>query len=299
MNVLVTGACGQLGCTIREISSSYDHNFIFADIVSDDRTSSLDATDPEAVGNIVRANDIDVIINCAGYTDVNRAEDDEEKAYRINADLPAVLASAAKEAGAMLIHISTDYVFDGSACVPYREDEQTGPLGAYARTKLAGERAVVSSGCRYMIFRTAWLYSSYGNNFFKTMEEKTSSLPTVNVVIDQVGTPTYAYDLASAIMHVIDNDLLDNVGTYHYTNEGVCSWYDFAKAINRAFGYTCDIRPCRSDDYPSKVKRPSFSVLDKTLFKKTFGLEIPHWEDSLEVAVNEYNSKVEQINLMK
>ena len=291
MNILVTGACGQLGCTFRELSRGYDFDFIFTDVVDGDGVVALDATDPAAVDKMVSDHKIDVIVNCAGYTDVARAEDDEEKARLLNAVLPGVLAGAAKKSGAMLMHISTDYVFDGKSCVPYDENDAPGPLGAYARTKLLGEQAVRESGCRHMIFRTAWLYSVYGKNFFKTMEDKTSDQPSVKVVIDQVGTPTYAPDLAHAIIYIIENGLLGHEGTYHYTNEGVCSWYDFAKAINRKFGYLCDVQPCHTSDFPSKVQRPSFSVLDKSLFKKTFGLEIPHWEDSLELAVSEYQLK--------
>lgn len=292
MNILVTGASGQLGCSLREISGGYDFDFIFTDVVAGEGVVMLDATDPDAVRRLMREEAVDVVINCAGYTDVNRAEDEEGKAHKLNAELPEVLAAAAKESDALLIHISTDYIFDGKSCVPYREDDEPGPLGAYARTKLAGETAVKESGCRYMIFRTAWMYSSYGSNFMKTMESLTADRPHVNVVIDQTGTPTYAGDLAFAIMYIVENDLLDHTGTYNYTDEGVCTWYDFAKAINREFGYTCDVRPCRSEEFPSKVTRPSYSVLDKSLFKRTFGLEIPHWEDSLRLAVAEYSEKL-------
>lgn len=289
MNILVTGASGQLGRSLQDVSGEYDFNFVFTDVEAGGRVVELDATDAAAVDTIMRENSIDVVINCAGYTDVNKAEDEEDKAYRINAELPAVLAAAAKKTDVLLMHISTDYIFDGKSSVPYREDDEPGPLGAYARTKLEGEKAVKQSGCRYMIFRTAWMYSSYGSNFMKTMESLTADRPHVNVVIDQTGTPTYAGDLAFAIMYIVENDLLDHTGTYNYTDEGVCTWYDFAKAINREFGYTCDVRPCRSGEFPSKVTRPSYSVLDKSLFKRTFGLEIPHWEDSLRLAVAEYS----------
>lgn len=291
MNVLVIGACGQLGCTFRELSQGYDFDFVFTDVVGGEDVVALDATDPAAVDKMVSDHRTDVIINCAGYTDVARAEDDEDKARLLNAVLPGVLAEAAKKSDATLIHISTDYVFDGKSCVPYKENDAPGPLGAYARTKLEGEQAVRESGCRHIILRTAWLYSVYGKNFFKTLEAKTSDQSSVKVVFDQVGTPTYAPDLAYAIIYIMENGLLGNEGTYHYTNEGVCSWYDFAKAINRRFGYLCDVQPCHTEDFPSKVQRPSFSVLDKSLFRKTFGLEIPHWEDSLELAVSEYQLK--------
>jgi len=288
MNILITGARGQLGRTFMDLSHGSDNRFIFTDITGDGEVIALDATDADEVRKIMEVNDVDVIINCAGYTDVNRAEDDEDMARRINAFLPEVLAAAAKEADATLIHISTDYVFDGNSSVPYVETDKPAPLGAYARTKLEGEQVVMESGCRYLIIRTAWLYSCYGKNFFKTMESLTSERPSVNVVMDQVGTPTYAQDLAEAILHVIDNDHLDKTGIYHYTDEGVCSWYDFAAAICRGFGYLCDVRPCRTEDFPSKVRRPSYSVLDKSLFKTTFGCEIPHWEDSLAIAVADY-----------
>lgn len=289
MNILVIGANGQLGRTIRDASRTSENRFVFTDVASGDGVISLDASDPSEVMDVVAANGVDVIINCAGYTDVNKAETDEDMARKLNVGLAAVLAAAAKEAGAVLIHISTDYVFDGRSSVPYVETDAPAPLGAYARTKLEGEKAVIDSGCRYIIIRTAWMYSCYGNNFFKTMESLTSSKPSVNVVMDQVGTPTYAPDLADAIVYIIDNDMLDCQGIYNYSNEGVCSWYDFAKAICRGFGYMCDVNPCRSADFPSPVQRPSYSVLDKTLFKKTFSYEIPHWEDSLQLAVIEYS----------
>lgn len=288
MNILITGANGQLGRALRDASRTSENTFIFTDVVADGDVVALDASDSAAVTDIVRANDVDVIINCAGYTDVSKAEDEEDMARKLNADLPAVLACAAKAAGAVLIHISTDYVFDGRSSVPYVETDTPAPLGAYARTKMEGEKAVTGSGCRYIIIRTAWLYSCYGKNFFKTMESLTSSRPSVNVVMDQVGTPTYAPDLADAILHVIEDDKLDCTGIYNYSNEGVCSWYDFARAICRGFGYLCDVNPCRTSDFPSPVQRPSYSVLDKALFKKTFGCEIPHWEDSLEIALSEY-----------
>ncbi|MBR2064795.1 MAG: dTDP-4-dehydrorhamnose reductase [Bacteroidales bacterium] len=289
MNILVVGANGQLGRSIHDASRASENRFIFTDVTAGDEVIALDATDSSAVKHVVGSYDVDVIVNCAGYTDVNKAEAEEEMPRRLNAGLPAVLAEAAKEAGAVLIHISTDYVFDGKSSVPYVEDDVTSPLGVYGRTKLEGERAVADSGCRHIIIRTAWLYSCYGKNFFKTMEALTSSKPSVNVVMDQTGTPTYAPDLADAIMHIIENDMLGCQGIYNYSNEGVCSWYDFAKAICRGFGYMCDVDPCRSADFPSPVQRPSYSVLDKTLFKKTFGYVIPHWEDSLQFAICEYN----------
>lgn len=289
MNILVVGANGQLGRTFMDLSRGYDFGFIFTDVIGGDGVVELDALDADAVRDVMKKHDVDVIINCAGYTDVNKAEDEEDRARKLNVELPSVLAAAAKKAGAVLVHISTDYVFDGNSSVPYREEDTPVPIGAYARTKYEGEVAVQASGCRYIIIRAAWLYSCYGKNFFKTMEALTSERPSVNVVIDQVGTPTYAVDLADAILYIIDNEMIDKTGLYHYTNEGVCSWYDFAKSINRKFGYLCNVTPCHTDDFPSKVVRPSYSVLDKSLFKRTFGMDIPHWEDSLELAVAEYN----------
>ncbi len=292
MNILITGACGQLGTALRKISAGYDHKCVFTDVTAGEGTLALDATDASAVKRLIDEYGIEVIVNCSGYTDVNRAEDDEEKARLINAALPAVLAGAAKDKDAVLIHISTDYVFDGQANTPYRESYATGPQGIYAKTKLEGEKAVTESGCRHIVLRTAWMYSCYGKNFFKTVEKKASESATMNVVWDQVGAPTLANDLAQAIFWIIDDDKLDNTGIYHYSNEGVCSWYDFAKAINRGMGYTCDVRPCRTGDYPSKVSRPAYSVLDKSLFKSTFGYDIPHWEDSLALCIKEFSAKM-------
>ncbi len=290
MNILITGAGGQLGRSMRDVSEGYDHKCFFADLAGGCDVMSLDVTDASAVAEVMDRCDIDVIINCAGYTDVNRAESDEDNAFIVNALAPKVLADAAKASDVVLIHVSTDYVYDGRANVPYRETDAVNPQSAYARTKAAGDRAVAESGCRYIILRTAWLYSCYGRNFFRTIEEKAADSPSVSVVMDQVGTPTYAADLAQAVFSIIDGDMLDRTGVYHYSNEGVCSWYDFAKAINRGLGYLCDVRPCRTSDYPSKVCRPSYSVMDKSLFKRTFGLEIPHWEDSLLMCINEFQN---------
>ena len=258
-----------------------DHMCIYTDVNGGEDVMALDITDREAVASIVRDNSVGLIVNCAAYTNVNKAEEEEGLAYRINAQAPGILADAAKDAGAVLIHISTDYVFDGTGYVPYHEDMPAAPLSAYGRTKLAGEKAIVDSGCRYMIFRTAWLYSSFGGNFVQTMYEKTAAEPVVRVVSDQVGTPTYAQDLADVLAGIIDAGMLDKTGIYHFTNEGVCSWYDFAKEICDMSGHLCDVLPCRTSDYPTKVKRPHYSVLDKTKVKETFGIEIPHWKDSL------------------
>lgn len=287
MKIVVTGALGQLGQEIMKLAAGSEHEFVFTDIRATDNVSLLDITDSDAVDAFV-GKDVDVIVNCAAYTDVNKAESDEESARQINAAAAGILASAAAKADALLIHVSTDYVFDGTSTVPYREDCLPAPTGAYGRTKLEGERLVQESGCRYMIFRTAWLYSLSGRNFFLTMVNKTAELPQMKVVFDQTGTPTYAGDLAYLISHIIENGLLDRTGIYHYTDEGVCSWYDFAKEINSLVGHTCNVMPCRTEDYPTPASRPHYSVLDKAKVRETFGIEIPHWRDSLVMAVNEY-----------
>ena len=277
LNILITGANGQLGSALRRLGGVSPHNYFCTDV------AELDITDAAAVLRTVEERCIDVIVNCAAYTDVERAEEDEPRADLLNHKAAGNLAAAAKATGATLFHVSTDYVFDGTAHTPYREDTAPSPLGAYGRTKLAGERAVMASGCRYLIFRTAWLYSEYGHNFLKTMLRLTSERDTLQVVFDQIGTPTYAGDLALAIFSIIESErYAGNEGVYHFTDEGVCSWYDFAKAIAEYAGHRrCDIQPCHSDEFPSKVKRPSYSVLDKTKFKKTFGIAIPYWTDSL------------------
>lgn len=287
MKIVVTGALGQLGQEIMKLAAGSEHEFVFTDIRATDNVSLLDITDADAVDAFV-GKDVDVIVNCAAYTDVNKAESDEESARQINAAAAGILASAAAKADALLIHVSTDYVFDGTSTVPYREDCLPAPTGAYGRTKLEGERLVQESGCRYMILRTAWLYSLSGRNFFLTMVNKTAELPQMKVVFDQTGTPTYAGDLAYLISHIIENGFLDRTGIYHYTDEGVCSWYDFAKEINSLVGHTCNVMPCRTEDYPTPARRPHYSVLDKAKVRETFGIEIPHWRDSLVMAVNEY-----------
>ena len=290
MNILVTGANGQLGNELRTLAVGSCHNFVFTDISRPDgvQTELLDITDIGQIREIVGLNHIECIINCAAFTNVDAAEDQEELAYRLNARAVDNLASVAREVGAFLIHISTDYVFAGNSCLPLSEDELTSPTGAYGRTKLAGEKAVADSGCHYIILRTAWLYSPYGKNFVKTMRSLTATRPTLNVVFDQVGTPTYAHDLAEAIMHIVNTGrMVGYEGIYHFSNEGVCSWYDFACAIADASGNTaCRISPCHSDEFPSKVKRPAFSVLDKTKFKSTFSFDIPNWMDSLKKCIS-------------
>lgn len=287
-NILVTGASGQLGSAISEVASGLEDRFVFTDISGIRGTLPLDITDAEAVGKAVDEYDIDIIINCAAYTDVERAEDDLESCRRLNAIAPGILASAMKKKGGLLVQISTDYVFGGDFYnTPCREDREGTPTGVYGRTKLEGERNVIRSGCRYLIIRTAWMYSETGHNFVKTILSLISSRPELKVVFDQAGTPTYARDLAEAICSIIGDGLDEgNEGIYHYSGEGVCSWFDFARMIASCAGNTsCDIRPCRSGEFPSKVVRPSYSVLDKTKIKETFGLKIPYWTDSLEICV--------------
>ncbi len=288
MNILVTGANGQLGTELRNAAAFSRNRFIFTDVsrIPGVETIYLDITNPDAVRLICDSERIDLIINCAAYTNVDKAEDDYAMADLLNHLAPGHLASAAKERGATLIHISTDYVFQGERSQPCREDWPTEPLGVYGVTKLLGEQAVLASGCKSLIFRTAWLYSPYGKNFVKTMRQLTAERGSLNVVFDQVGTPTYAADLAALILHVVESGQLDKTGIYHYSNEGVCSWFDFACAIRDLSGNVCDIRPCHSDEFPSKARRPQFSVLDKTLVKKTFGVTVPHWYDSLKKCID-------------
>ena len=290
MKILVTGAMGQLGREISKLADSTEHTYIYTDVRAHEGVAELDVTDAEAVNAAVQG--VDVIVNCAAYTDVNKAESDAEAAHEVNAHAPAVLAEAAKAAGAMLIHVSTDYVFDGQANVPYREDAARNPLGVYGRTKMEGEDAIVKSGCRHLIFRTSWLYSTTGKNFFLTMSELTASKPELKVVVDQVGTPTYAYDLAYLITYIIEDNLLDRNGVYNYSDEGVCSWYDFATEICSLMGHTCRIVPCRSEEYPTPAERPHYSVLDKSKVKRDFGIEVPYWRHSLAMAVQEYISLI-------
>ena len=279
MNILVTGAGGQLGHEMQIVPHRDGDRYMFTDIAGG--YESLDITDRDAVLRTVRENGIDVIVNCAAYTNVDKAESDPDLAGKLNSVAPGILADAMKEAGGTLIHISTDYVFHGDGNVPIREDFPTAPLGVYGRTKLEGEKLIAASGCSSIIIRTAWLHSPFGKNFVKTMRDLTASRDSLNVVFDQVGSPTFAGDLAAAICHIIGTGQLHKTGIYHFSNEGVCSWYDFAEAIREMSGNRCDIRPCHSDEYPSPVRRPHYSVLDKTLIKKTFGISIPHWRESL------------------
>ena len=290
MKILVIGALGQLGREISKLTDSSEHTYIYTDVRAHEGVAELDVTDAEAVKVAVQG--VDVIVNCAAYTDVNKAEGDAQAAHKVNALAPAVLAEAAKAAGAMLIHVSTDYVFDGQANVPYTEDAARNPLGVYGRTKMEGEDAILKSGCRHLIFRTSWLYSNTGKNFFLTMAELTASKPELKVVVDLVGTPTYAYDLAYLITYIIEENLLDRNGVYNYSDEGVCAWFDFASEINSQLGHTCRIVPCRSEEYPTPAERPHYSVLDKSKVKRDFGVEIPYWRHSLAMAVQEYISLI-------
>ena len=281
MNILVTGANGQLGNEMRIVSQGSKDNYIFTDV------AELDITNADAVMYVAKHYSIDAIINCAAYTNVDKAESDEATAELINATAVANLAAAMKEVGGTLFHVSTDYVFGSEGNTPRTEDMPLNPLGVYGRTKLHGEQAILESGCKALIFRTAWLYSEFGNNFLKTMLRLTAEKEQLNVVFDQVGTPTYAGDLALAIFSIIEAGVYEgNEGIYHFSNEGVCSWYDFAVEIAAAAGNTnCRINPCHSSEFPSPVTRPPYSVLDKTKIKNTFDIDIPHWRESMEYCI--------------
>ena len=311
MNILVTGANGQLGNEMRIVTKGSKDKYIFTDVcdehpesiemlhklASDDintDTTKLDITNLDAIRAMVKENDIKVIVNCAAYTNVDKAETDQELAELLNAKAPENLAIAIKEVGGLLIHISTDYVFGGDPYnTPCKEDQKGTPTGVYGLTKLHGEQNIQATGVDYLIFRTAWLYSEFGKNFVKTMLNLTATKPQLKVVFDQVGTPTYAHDLAVTIKEAIEDYKkawnmkpeiwnYSKTGVYHYSNEGVCSWFDFTKMIADYSGQTaCDIQPCHSNEFPSPVKRPAFSVLDKTKVKDVFGIIVPYWTDSL------------------
>lgn len=285
MNILVTGANGQLGHEMQICAQKSNHKFVFTDVA--EGYEKLDITNLDAIREKVRENDIQVIVNCAAYTNVDKAETDYDLANLLNNTAAGNLAQAMKEVDGTLIHVSTDYVFQGDKNIPCREDWETNPLGVYGKTKLAGEKCIEATGCKHIIIRTAWLYSQWGKNFVKTMQSLTASHDTLKVVFDQVGTPTYAGDLAAVISHIIETDQLDKTGIYHFSNEGVCSWFDFAKIICELSGNTCDIQPCYSEEFPSPVKRPHFSVLDKSKLKQTFGFKVPYWTDSLKKCIAE------------
>lgn len=297
MNILVTGANGQLGNEMRIIGKQTSYNYLFTDVVEAEgvETTLLDITDAEAVDKMVQEQHINCIVNCAAYTNVDKAESDAALCRKLNAAAPKILAEAMKKVGGLLVQISTDYVFGGDPYnTPCREDQKGTPTGVYGETKLEGERYIEDTGCDYVIIRTAWLYSEFGKNFVKTMLNLTASKPALNVVFDQTGTPTYALDLAVAIEAALNDYAAEKpqngyskTGIYHFSNEGVCSWYDFTKVIAELAGHTiCDIQPCHSNEFPSPVTRPAYSVLDKTKIKQTFGLKIPYWTDSLKACMS-------------
>ena len=320
MNILVTGANGQLGNEMRIVTKGSKDKYIFTDVCNehseslemlhklagddvDTSTTKLDITNLDAIRKMVSDNDVKVIVNCAAWTNVDGAEDPEKRELveLLNAKAPENLAIAMKEVGGLQVHISTDYVFGGEPYnTPCREDQKGTPTGVYGMTKLHGEQKIQATGVDYLIFRTAWLYSEFGKNFVKTMLNLTATKPQLKVVFDQVGTPTYARDLADVILIAIEdykNSITDNrsplnyakSGVYHFSNEGVCSWFDFTKMIaENAANTGCDIQPCHSDEFPSPVKRPSFSVLDKTKVKDAFGVTIPYWTDSLRNCMNNF-----------
>jgi len=303
MNILVTGANGQLGNEMRILAKESQDKYIFTDVnqVEGVDTTYLDITDLEAIRQMVKEQDVKAIVNCAAWTNVDGAEDPEkyELVEKLNATAPENLAKAMKEADGLLVHISTDYVFGAEPYnTPCKEDQKGTPTGVYGLTKLHGEQKIIATGCNHVIIRTAWLYSEFGKNFCKTMMNLTATKPELKVVFDQVGTPTYALDLAKAIVVVL-NDFADGVmsdsdrasypnsGIYHYSNEGVCSWFDFTKMIAEYSGTAaCNIQPCRSCDFPSQVKRPSYSVLDKSKIKSVFNVEVPYWTDSLKKCIS-------------
>ena len=291
MNILVTGANGQLGNEIRIVAKNSCDRYIYTDVIEVEgvETTLLDITSIDAVRNIVNEYEVNCIINCAAYTNVDKAETDEVLCELLNAKAVENLALAMKEVNGLLIHISTDYVFGGDPYnTPCKEEQKGTPTGVYGRTKLQGEENILATGCKHVIIRTAWLYSEFGKNFVKTMLHLTSTKPQLRVVFDQAGTPTYAYDLARAIHEIVSQRKYEgNDGIYHYSNEGVCSWYDFTKVIAEYVGHTnCDIQPCHSEEFPSPVKRPAYSVLDKTKIKQTFGVKVPYWTDSLKVCLD-------------
>ena len=299
MNILVTGANGQLGNEMRIVTKGSSDKYIFTDVnqVEGLETTYLDITDIDAIRTIVADNDIKAIVNCAAWTNVDACENDEKLAAlaeKLNADAPKNLAMAMKKVNGVLFHISTDYVFGQEPYnTPCNPSQKGTPTGVYGATKKHGEENILASGCDYIILRTAWLYSEFGKNFCKTMLNLTATKPNLSVVFDQCGTPTYAYDLASAIFEIITERKYEgNTGIYHYSNEGVTSWYDFTQMIARISGHLeCDIQPCYSSEYPSPVKRPSYSVLDKKTFKDTFGIKVPYWVDSLETCIKNIQTK--------
>ena len=300
MNILVTGANGQLGREMRLTAKESSHHYIFTDVAPAEglETILLDITDRNAVEQMVSEEQVGAIVNCAAWTDVDACETDSvmaAKAERINALAPAILAQAMRDVNGLLVHISTDYVFGLEPCnTPCNEEQKGTPTGVYGHSKLRGEMVIRNSGVQYIILRTSWLYSEYGRNFCRTMMKLTAEKPQVNVVFDQTGTPTYALDLAQAITTILERESWrGNTGIYNYSNEGVCSWYDFAMTIRKMAGHeACQINPCHSSEYPSPVKRPAYSVLDKSKFKQTFHLSIPYWAESLLKCVNNLKGNI-------
>ena len=296
MNVLVTGANGQLGNEMRILAKDSQDKYIFTDVnqVEGLETTFLDITDLKAIRTMVKEQNVNAIVNCAAWTNVDGAEEPEkyDLVEKLNATAPENLAKAMKEVEGLLVHISTDYVFGAEPYnTPCKEDQTGTPTGVYGLTKLHGEQKITATGCNHVIIRTAWLYSEFGKNFCKTMMSLTATKPELKVVFDQVGTPTYAFDLAKAITTVIEKFDSSQSGVYHYSNEGVCSWFDFTKMIAEYNGTTaCKVQPCYSCDFPSPVKRPSYSVLDKSKIKSTFGVEVPYWTDSLKKCINNLKS---------
>lgn len=286
MNILVTGAGGQLGNEMQLVAKESKDSFIFTDVC--EGYTHLDITSLEDIRKMVKENNIKCIINCAAWTNVDAAETAGDIVETLNATAPENLAKAMKEVDGLLVHVSTDYVFGGDPYnTPCKEDQKGTPTGVYGLTKLHGEEKIIATGVNHIILRTAWLYSEFGKNFVKTMLNLTATKPQLKVVFDQCGTPTYALDLAKAINHIVENRLFEgNSGIYHFSNEGVCSWYDFTVKIARLAGNTeCNILPCHSNEFPSPVTRPAYSVLDKTKIKETFGINIPYWVDSLETCM--------------
>nr|QJR97893.1 NAD(P)-dependent oxidoreductase [uncultured Prevotella sp.] len=286
MNILVTGANGQLGNEMRLITKGSSDKYIFTDVTEQEGVDTLflDITDIDSLRKIVKDNKVKCIINCAAYTNVDKAETDTILCHKLNAIAPKFMAQVMKENEGLLVHVSTDYVFGGDPYnTPCKEEQQGTPTGVYGKTKLEGEQNIINSGVPYIIIRTAWLYSEFGKNFVKTMMNLTATKPRLNVVFDQCGTPTYAGDLAEVIYNIISERKFEgNTGIYHYSNEGVCSWYDFTMKIAEISGNnTCDIQPCHSNEFPSPVVRPAYSVLDKTKIKETFNIKVPYWTTSL------------------
>ena len=280
MRILITGCNGQLGNELRLLQKDYPQHVFFNTDVQE-----LDISQPDDIDRFVDDNEIDGIINCAAYTAVDKAESQEQLCTTLNAEAPAYLARAIERRKGWIVQISTDYVFDGTSFKPYREDDETMPQSTYGKTKLVGEFNVLRHCQRSCIIRTAWLYSSFGNNFVKTMIRLGKEREALGVVFDQIGSPTYAHDLAVAIMAVVEKGVVN--GIFHFSNEGVCSWYDFTKAIHRMAGIsTCKVSPIHTDQYPTPAPRPHYSVLDKSKIKETFGIEIPYWEDSLEKCIH-------------